>query len=144
MKRIPPVSMILAVVWLTSAVIFGIFLHASKLFNGATGAPLWSAAFVIAGILNLVALAGFWCMQKWSIWLYYISVIICLIVGILYYVIHAEAFTNPEQLLGGFAAKNVSGLLIFTIAFLPYRKDFKGESNKILHGIVANAPNREN
>ena len=33
-------------------------------------------------------------------------------------------------LAGGFAANNVSGLLIFIIAFLPYRNNFKGKPNK--------------
>jgi|GEM_PF-1947923 len=144
MKKVPPASIILTVMWLVPAVIFGGFLHASKLYTGATGTPYSSVAFVVLGVLNLAALAGFWCMRRWSIWLYYLSTILCLIVGTSYYIIHAEKFTNPEQLAGGFAANNVSGLLVFTIAFLPYRLDFKGKSNKILHGIVANAPNREN
>ena len=130
MKRRSPLSIILAVIWLAGAAIFGVLLHGSKCLRGGTGTPVWSAAFVLFGIVNLATLAGFWCMRRWSIWLYYISTITCLIVGTLYYVIHAEAFTNPDQLLGGFAAKNVSGLLIFTIALLPYRKDFKGESNQ--------------
>ncbi|MEX2607834.1 MAG: hypothetical protein WD708_10855 [Kiritimatiellia bacterium] len=130
MKKTPPVSMILAIIWLAGAVIFSSILHASKLFYNATGTPIWSAAFVILGILNIVALAGFWCMRRWSIWLYYVSTITSLIVGVLYYIIHAGGFNNPEQLLGGFAAKNISGLLIFTIALLPYRKEFKGKSNQ--------------
>jgi len=134
MKSFPPVSIVLAVIWLAGSVVYGISVHTSKLLYSLTGSPVWSITFVVLGILNLLSLVGFWNMQRWGVILYYAITIVCLASGILFYVTNTELLVDSAQKAGVFAAENVSGLFIFTIAFLPFRKEFRKKSNQQVDG----------
>ena len=60
----PPISIIMAVVWLAGAASFGAFAHISKLSSSSTGTPVWSAIFIVLATLIITSLAGFWCMWR--------------------------------------------------------------------------------
>ncbi len=139
MKTLPPASIILATIWLAVAVSYAMFVHASRALGGVTDTPVWSYIFVVLGTANLAALTGFWFMRGWSVRVYYTSTLLSLVVGTVFYVSTAQSWDIAARLSGAFAGKNISGLLIFTIAFLPYRKEFRKRTFQEVSADAASA-----
>ena len=76
-------------------------------------------------LADITSLVGLWLLKRWSVPLFFVSSILLLAIGAYFYSSHPQYYKDPEQLLADLAVRCFSAMFVFTIAFLPYRKELK-------------------
>ncbi len=118
----PPTSIVIASIWLAFGTLFGLAHFTVEYFNSSQN-PIQTGWFVwitLLGLTNIVSVVFFFFQKPRAQIYYYGSLIFLFFSGTIFFVV----FARSGQQAGAFAAQCLTGALIFTISFLPYRDRF--------------------